>query len=118
MDFAASLLTILCVLGQFFVRWKLAQQTTGPLREQRDRITNDTKRIAVAPTASELRHDVLCNEVRMALEAAYPVASHHIQEPIAAAFNAEDLLPANYNSRLDAAVPGIFTAIGICAIFF
>jgi hypothetical protein len=59
-------------------------------------------------------------EVRRALHAAHDLVergSELDREEIAEIFAASRLLPASYNSRWDAAAPGVFTAIGILGTF-
>jgi chromosome segregation ATPase len=110
--------TTALVLFQVGCWWWLTRQTSGPLEAQRHRIEafrgQIDKRKYPEPGDTARLENPLARAWRAVFRPALGEESldpHH-------AFEADRLLPREYDSRLDNAAPGFFTAVGIIGTFF
>lgn len=111
-------LTLLLVASQLlFAALYLRRRTLAALSSQSERLQRDRNLLASVSAPVLVRRDQLTMEVHQALTASYPIDPARIQQPLSESFSAEHLLPIEYNARLDAATPGVFTAFGIIGTF-
>jgi len=94
-------------------------QSLWPLRQQCKKIAAFARHVAGSPTIA----NVVCPDERVLQRAwsklatrSRPTGRHEAVEPYDL-FAADVLIPHPYNGRLDAAAPGIFTALGIVGTF-
>lgn len=117
-DSVAVYVVTLLVVVQGLTWWLLWRATHTPLRRQARSIRQTTGVVHKFADAGALaRAADVAPEVKQAVRAAYPAGEHEEAADPQAAFDPERLLSPAYNGRLDAAAPGIFTAMGIIGTF-
>lgn len=107
-------LALLLVQVYSWIVWLKATRT--PLRKRTAELNNLADRVRAAKDVSSFE-DISVPEVAQALRAAYPSGAHDEALDPRVAFEPDRLLPPDYNVRLDSAVAGMFTAIGIIGTF-
>lgn len=113
---ALSVVGVLLVIqGWSWFRWRT--ETRLQLLLQSTALTQVVRAVKSVRSPEELVSDTTPPEVAQALHAAYPSGEHTEALDPRIAFDSEQLLPRSYNGRLDAAAPGMFTAIGIIGTF-
>jgi hypothetical protein len=110
-------ITAVLVVVQVLTRRFLKGRTLSHLEHQSTALETDQAEVHRASAPLALPRERISAEAGRALRAAFPLDPKRAKQPIDEAFSAEALLPDGYNARLDAASPGLFTALGILGTF-
>ena len=112
LQITGALVVVQLGLGVWWYR-----RTHKPLKQQIEGLRRSTGAVRAARTPDAIKPGSFPSEVARAFRAAFPAGAREEALEPRSAFEPERLLPASYNARLDAAAPGMFTAIGIIGTF-
>jgi ABC-type transporter Mla subunit MlaD len=117
-DRVALVLTLVLIAVQIALLVRVRRLTSAPLAEGADAIRKVARQVEGEGTPLEPVPAKAPPEVRRAWRLVFgPAAGNGDGVPADEAFAPARLLPGRYEARLDAAAPGLFTAVGIAGTF-